>query len=198
MSATLAARAHTGSSLSAPVRRAAPARRQASWLQRMGRVIVRRPGRAVVLVLFSAVATAILVNAMLFQKGRHPAPIISATTQTPPVRSTERRADPSAATPANTAPANPVSAASAPMPPARPSDLSQGAREAQTRPPAGVTSIPRTAVTQAPAAPAPVARSTAARDPIADLINGSDIRPPAEIRGGAAGKSASARRTVEN
>lgn len=191
MSATIAARAHSSSTLSAPARRAASPRRSPPWLARLGRMVGRRPGRALVMLVFGGVAGAILVNAMMFQKTRHPAPIIAAPTQTPQARTTERRAEtPAAVQPAQMPAALP---ASAPVPPTRPNDLAHAARDAQPRPPAAVTAIPRSAAAvPAPAAPAP---KVAARDPIADLINGVDMRPPAEIRGG---KTASARRTVEN
>jgi hypothetical protein len=58
-----------------------------------------------------------------------------------------------------------------------------------------VTNVPRSAAAPAPRA-GPRARSPP-RDPIADLINGADIRPPAEIRGGGQ-RSAAVRRPVEN
>jgi hypothetical protein len=196
---TIAARAHSNATLAAPVRRPAqPRRTAASPLQRIGRIVGRRPGRTLLLLLFSAVAVAILVNAMLFQKARHPAPIISAPSSNVPQRQAERRQENPAATPAATQPAasTTVSPTSAPLPPSRPNDLVQGAREAAApRPPAPVTSIPRTAPVAAAPAPAP-ARSAAVRDPIADLINGADFRPPAEIRGGQA--KPAPRRTVEN
>lgn len=194
MSATIAARTHSNATLSAPARRGQPARRKAPWLTRLARMAARRPGRSLVLLLFAGVAVAILVNALMFQKVRHPAPMVSAPTSTPTARSAERRAEPPAAT-AALAPA-PLAATSAPMPPARPNDLPQSAREAAPRPPAAVTTIPRTAAVPAPAAP--VARSAPPRDPIADLINGGDLRPPGEIRGVAAAKPATPRRTVEN
>ena len=77
---TIAARAHSGSSLSAPVKRAAPQpRRKPSWFGRIGSTAARRPGRALVLLAFTAVSAAILANAMMLQKARHPAPIVSAT-----------------------------------------------------------------------------------------------------------------------
>ncbi|KPF65879.1 hypothetical protein IP69_16955 [Bosea sp. AAP35] len=90
----------------------------------------------------------------------------------------------------------------APLPPARPNDLSQQAREASreavvretpARPPAAVTNVTRTV-----AAPAPAARAPSPRDPIADLINGADIRPPADVRGVAQAKSTAPRRSAEN
>ncbi|WP_156367137.1 hypothetical protein, partial [Bosea thiooxidans] len=68
MSMTMAARAHSSASLSAPVRRAQPARRKTTWLGRLGRGVGRRPGRALLLLAFGVVAAAIVVNALMFQK----------------------------------------------------------------------------------------------------------------------------------
>jgi hypothetical protein len=192
---TIAARAHSGSTLSAPARRAASSRRKTSWLSQLARSVVRRPGRALMILTFGGIACAILLNAVLFQNARHPAPIASAPESSQTPRSVERRAETPAVTPA--APVSPAAPAavpaSAPVPPARPTDLSQPVRETQIRPPAAVTNVPRSAAAPAaPApAPAPAARAAAPRDPIADLINGGDLRPPAEIRGA---RSASARR----
>lgn len=200
---TIAARAHSSASLSAPVRRAAPQpRRKTTWLGRIGRMAAHRPGRALVLLAFAGVSAAILTNALMLQKARHPAPMISAPSQTPPARQAARSEQPAAN--ANAAPSASMNVAPAPLPPSRPNDLSQQARETQSRetasreavvrPPAGVTNVQRSAP-----APAAAPRSTAApRDPIADLINGADIRPPAEIRGVAQAKSATPRRSAEN
>lgn len=189
MSVTMAARAHSGASLSAPVRRAQPARRKTSWLGRIARVAGQRPGRALVLLAFGIVSLAIVANALMFQKARHPAPMLSAPAPVSQPRATaERRAEPAPAPAAEAPAAQPI------RPPARPNDLSQtqAAREAQPRPPAPVQAAPRAA---APAAPAPAPRAAAApaRDPIADLINGGDLRPPADVR--SAGRSATAPRT---
>ena len=53
MSATMAARARTGASLSAPVRRAQPARRKSpSWFVQIIRMASRRPGRALIFLAF--------------------------------------------------------------------------------------------------------------------------------------------------
>jgi len=193
---TIAARAHSSASLSAPLKRAAPQpRRQSTWLRRILRMAAHRPGRALVLVLFAGVSAAILANALMLQKARHPAPMVSAPSQAPAARQANRTEQPAAAT----APA--PTAASAPLPPSRPNELSQQAREAQpreavVRPPAAVTNVPRS---PAAPAPAPAARSAAApRDPIADLINGADIRPPAEVRGVTQARSTTPRRSAEN
>jgi hypothetical protein len=195
---TIAARAHSSPTLSAPVRRAAPQpRRKTGWFGRVRRMAAHRPGRAFVLLVFAGVSVAILANALILQKARHPAPMVSAPSQTPSVRQAERRAEQPAAY-AN--PSASVIPTPTPLPPSRPNDLSQQAREAPSReavarPPASVTNVPRTA---AAPAPAQAARATAPRDPIADLINGADIRPPAEVRGVAQARSATPRRSAEN
>jgi hypothetical protein len=203
---TIAARAHSSASLSAPVRRAAPQpRRKSTWLGRLGRMAAHRPGRALVLLVFAAVTVAIMANALMLQKARHPAPMIAAPSQQAPARQAARTEQPAAVNGVNQAPL--AAGNAAPLPPSRPVDLSQSAREASARdvpvretstretaprPPAGVTSVQRSA-------PAPAAAPrAAARDPIADLINGADIRPPAEIRGAAPPKSAAVRRGAEN
>lgn len=194
MSVTMAARAPSGASLSAPVRRRPqPARRRASWLGRIIRAVERRPGRALLLLAFGAVSVAIIANALMLQKARHPAPMLSATSATPSRTPVERRAEPAFVPPAGTTPAP---AGQPLLPPVRPDDLSHAPapREAAPRPPAPVGAPVRTA--QPAAAPAP--RAAPARDPIADLINGSDLRPPAEIRGAAGRSAAAPRRTAEN
>lgn len=193
---TIAARAPSSPKLSAPVRRAAPQpRRKTGWVGRVARLAAQRPGRAFVLLVFAGVSAAILANALILQKARHPAPMLSAPSQTPPARQAERRAEQPAANANASATMTP-----APLPPSRPSDLQQQARDAQpresvARPPAAVTNVPRTA---AAPAPAPATRAAAPRDPIADLINGADIRPPAEVRGVAQARSAAPRRSAEN
>lgn len=205
---TIAARAHSGVSLSAPaVRRPAKpaqaARRKPGWLGRLGRLALRRPGRALIMLLFMAVSGAILANALFFQKARHPAPMISAPSAPAPARHAVRSEQPAIqAAPTQTSPTlgTPAQTGGAPMPPARPTELTQPAREAQPReatprPPAPVSNAARSA----PAASAPVARAPAPpRDPIADLINGADIRPPADVRPVAQARPAQPRRGVEN
>ncbi len=186
MSVTMAARAHSGASLSAPVRRAQPARRKTSWLGRVARVAGKRPGRALILLAFGVVSLAIVANALMFQKARHPAPMLSAPAPVSQPRATaERRAEPAPAPVVEAPAAQPI------RPPARPNDLSQtqAAREAQPRPPAPVQAAPRAA---APAPAAPRAAAAPVRDPIADLING-DLRPPADVK--SANRSGAAPRT---
>lgn len=203
MSATMAARARSSASLSAPVRRAQPARRKSpSWFVQILRTAVRRPGRALIFLAFGVVSLAIVANALMFQKARHPHPMLSHPISAEDGRAAApaaRRAEPAPA-PAVAPPTDIPSLLGPALPPARPNDLSQAqpaAREAAPRPPAPVTNVART---PAPAAP-PVQRAAAApapRDPIADLINGADIRPPAEIRGAAARSAAAPRRTASN
>lgn len=181
MSATLAARARSDATLSMPARRSAGRRPAPSLLARFARWFARRPGRGLIVLLFAVVSVLIVLNAVLFQKGRHPAPMLSPPSQSASRPAEARRAEtPAAAEPASlAAPAQQVV-----MPPARPGTLAPAAREAAPRPPAPVTPAqPRQAQpVQASARHAPAAQP-AARDPIADLINGADIRPPAEIRG---------------
>ncbi len=183
MSATLAARARSDATLSMPPRRASNGRRQPSVSSRLMRWLGRRPGRAVVILLFSAIAAAITLNALLFQKVRHPAPMLSGpSTNPPPARAAERRADIPAAQPQSAVPQG-IPTQQEILPPVRPGSLPQAQREAAPRPPAAVAPVPRAAQ------PAPAARPAPARDPIADLINGADLRPPAEIRGTATARA---------
>lgn len=191
MSVTMAARAPSGASLSAPVRRRPqPTRRRASWLGRILRAVERRPGRAVLLLAFGAVSVAIIANALMLQKMRHPAPMLSAAPAAPARAPLERRAEPASPPAAGSAPSpagQPV------LPPVRPDDLShaQAPRDAAPRPPAPVSA-------QRTAQSAPAPRAAPARDPIADLINGTELRPPAEVRGAAGRSAAAPRRTAEN
>jgi hypothetical protein len=194
MSATLAARARNDATLSMPPRRASGSKRQASMSSRLMRWLGRKPGRAVIILLFTAVAAAITLNALLFQKVRHPAPILSAPSASPPpARATERRADMPAAQP-QSQPAAPQGIPTQQdfLPPVRPGSLPQAQREAAPRPPAAVAPAPAPASRSAQ--PAPAARPAPSRDPIADLINGADLRPPADIRGSATARASAAPR----
>jgi len=199
MSATMAARARTGTSLSAPVRRAQPARRKSSfWIKPLLCGAGRRPGRALVFLAFGLVSLAIVVNALMFQKARHPHPMLPRSVAAEEARPAPalRRAEPAPAPAPVAAPPADIPALLAPaLPPSRPTGLSQAQREAAPRPPAAVTPVART---PAPAAAAPRAAAPAPRDPIADLINGGDFRPPAEIRGASARSAAAPRRTAAN
>lgn len=193
MSFTMAARAHSGASLSAPVRRPQPARRRVSWLGWILRAVERRPGRAVLLLAFGAASVAIVANALMLQKVRHPAPMLSPAPATPARAPVERRTE-SASVPAGGT--TPAPAGQPLLPPVRPDDLSQAQapRDAAPRPPAAVGAPVR----MAQPAPAPAPRAAPARDPIADLINGAELRPPAEVKGAAGRSAAAPRRTAEN
>ncbi|SFB93284.1 hypothetical protein SAMN05428997_10341 [Bosea sp. CRIB-10] len=180
MSATLAARARSDATLSMPVRRPAGRRAAPSMPGRLLRWFGRRPGRGLLVLLFAAVSVLIILNAVLFQKGRHPAPMLS-----PPQSAARPAEQRRVEAPAVAEPVSPAAAPQAVMPPARPGTLAPAARDAAPRPPAPVAAAPQPRQAQAapaPARPAPAAQP-AARDPIADLINGADIRPPADIRG---------------
>lgn len=177
MSATLAARARSDATLSMPVRRPSGRRAAPSLPARLLRWFTKRPGRGLIVLLFVAASVLIVLNAVLFQKGRHPAPMLSPPSQSAARPAEQRRVE----TPAV---AEPAPTPQAVMPPARPGTLAPAARDAAPRPPAPVAAAqPRQAqAAPAPARPAPAAQP-AARDPIADLINGADIRPPADIKG---------------
>ncbi|MFN3674245.1 MAG: hypothetical protein ACK4VM_20265, partial [Bosea sp. (in: a-proteobacteria)] len=116
MSATLAARSNGNATLSAPARRPAKPRGKPALLARIGRLALKRPGRTLTFVLFSAAAGAILANALFFQSARHPAPIIAAPPTAAPQRAVERRAEPPAAAPQQ-------ASTPAPLPPSRPQDF---------------------------------------------------------------------------
>jgi len=197
MSLTMAARAHSSASLSAPVRRAQPARRKSSWLGRVGRMVGRRPGRTLLFLAFGIATCAILANALMFQKARHPAPMLSAAPAPAPRAAAERRAEPVPVQEAATTPSSGPAAVPS-RPPARPADLStaQPVREAAPRPPAPIASQPRTA--QPATTSVPKAAQAPARDPIADLLNGGDLRPPADVKGAASRSAAAPRRSAEN
>ncbi|WP_420102186.1 hypothetical protein [Bosea sp. (in: a-proteobacteria)] len=202
MSATMAARARNGASLSAPVRRPQqqPARRRSTpWIARVLRAAAQSPGRALIYLAFGAASVAILANALMFQSARHPHPIMTAPqSEAARAPAAPRRAETLPASEAPAAASAPAQPGVAPvLPPSRPSALTQTERQPQgerqperqvqperqaaPRPPAAV---PAAARNPAPApAPAPVAaasRPAQPRDPIADLING-DLRPPADI-----------------
>lgn len=182
MSATMAARARTGASLSAPVRRPQQAARRPStpWIARVLRSAAQRPGRALIFLGFGIASVAIVTNALMFQKARHPHPMVTYAPAAEPSRAAApmRRTDTPAAAveaPAASLEAQPSLPA---LPPTRPSNLSQTQRDAAPRPPAAVAAVARA---PAPAAAPAAQRPAAARDPIADLLNGGDLRPPAEV-----------------
>jgi hypothetical protein len=195
MSATLAARARPDARISVAPRRAAT-RRGPGLLARLARSFGRRPGRSAIVLLFGAVSVVIVANAILFQKVRHPAPMLAApapANQRPAERQAIAVEQPSAAS----APAG-VPAQQLVMPPARPGDLSSAPREAAPRPPAPVASAPSRQAQSSHAPARPAAQPAPARDPIADLINGADLRPPADIRSASSARAGQTRRSAEN
>ncbi|MEN5083535.1 hypothetical protein ABE438_13720, partial [Bosea sp. TWI1241] len=108
MSATLAARARTTATLAVPPRRASATKRgKRSLAARILSWLGRRPGRGLVVVLFLATAVAIVMNALLFQTARHPAPLLSAAPApaAPVTREVERRHEPAAVEPQASEPA---------------------------------------------------------------------------------------------
>ncbi|RDJ24362.1 hypothetical protein DWF00_18815, partial [Bosea caraganae] len=61
-------------------------------LSQFWQAALRRPGRSLVLFLFASVAALITMNALVFQKVRHPAPIAAVPAPvTPPARPAELR-----------------------------------------------------------------------------------------------------------
>lgn len=122
MSVTMAARAHSGASLSAPVRRAQAARRKTSWLGRVARVAGKRPGRALVILAFRHRLPRHRRQCADVPEGAPSGPdtLHAAPVAAQPRATAERRAEPAPAAAAEV-PVQPI------RPPARPNDLSRGA-----------------------------------------------------------------------
>ena len=148
----------------------APGRQKPSLPARLSRMLMRRPRRTLAVGLGLALATAIILNALVFQKARHPSPFLSAP------RVSETRAPVAQDQRAATASAS----VQAVEPPARPANLEALIREtAVVRPPAAV---PAGTTAVARAAPRDVTqRDSTPRDPIAELIMNGDARPPAPV-----------------
>ena len=132
---------------------AQPARRRGVQEARPSRFafLLRRPGRLIVLVTSAGVLTGIVLNAVMFQTGQHPAPLFAA-----------HRAQPQP---------QPQAVPRAPMPPARAEVPAPAPAPAPVAAPAPA---PAAVVTPqaAPAAQAPVAAAPSRKDPIAMLLNG--------------------------
>jgi Putative peptidoglycan binding domain len=156
----------------------ASGRQKSSLLAQVSRRLMRRPQRTLAVGLGLALATAIILNALVFQKARHPSPFLSAP------RVTETKA-PAVQDPKTAAGAPATASVQAVAPPARPANLEALIREtAVVRPPAtvpaGTAPTPRAAprdVTQRDN----TSREAAPRDPIAELIMNGDARPPATV-----------------
>ena len=179
-----------------PVAHARPKRKKPFW-KRMLRAMRRRPGKSAMLALCTVACSAIAVNALYLQKVRHPSPFLAGEPtltgrslaavpelQLPPMR------------PADLGPSR--DAARETFTPRESANREAVLRDpilremAQRQPqPVPATAAPeKRVVAAAPkaAAPSPPPAVPAvapgvARDPIAELINGGDHRPPAEIRG---------------
>ena len=116
--------------------------------------LTRRPARTLAGVTIAAVVTGITLNAVLFQTGRHPAPLFGAPGVTTAV----------------------LKPAAPPMPAPRPVASAQPAPAAPT-PAASVARAPEPAATPRaaePAAPAPAQK----KDPIGALIKGDGLADP--------------------
>ncbi len=114
--------------------------------------LTRRPARTLAGVTIAAVATGITLNAVLFQTGRHPAPLFGAPGVTTAV----------------------LKPAAPPMPAPRPVALAQPAPAAPT-PAAPVARAPEPAATPRAAEPAAPAQK---KDPIGALIKGDGLADP--------------------
>jgi hypothetical protein len=141
-------------------RTAASPKAPASGPARVGRFLLafltRRPARTLAGVTIAAVATGIILNAALFQTGRHPAPLFGAPGVTTAV----------------------LKPATPPMPAPRPVAMAQQAPVAPASAPAAVAAptarAPENVVSRA-AEPAPAVQR---KDPIGALIKGDGIGEP--------------------
>jgi hypothetical protein len=147
----------------------APGRKGTSLTARISRRLMRRPKRTLLIGLGLAMACAIVLNALVFQKARHPSPFLGAP-RAGEVKSLASKTTPE---PRNTETAPALTQAV--VPPARPTNLEALIRETATLKPAS------SGISQTVAVPRVAARETAPRDPIAELIMKGDVRPPAEV-----------------
>jgi hypothetical protein len=155
---------------------------------RPARVLLTHPREAIAGVILLAAATAITVNALGLQKGRHPAPLFAdsrveqrAQAPLPPARPIQSQAQPQPQPQSQPAPAS-VAPAAAPARPVKPS----------TSP---IAELIRTS--EAPVRPAAVtADAKPSRDGIGDLIRAGEAgpRPPANV--GDPGRVAAAQRAL--
>ncbi|MGL5361905.1 MAG: peptidoglycan-binding domain-containing protein [Bosea sp. (in: a-proteobacteria)] len=191
----------------APAALSRPKRKKPLW-KRVLRSMRRRPGKAAMLMLCTVACSAIAVNALYLQNARHPSPFlagdsavagrgIASAPELPPMRPAELgpSRDAGRTTLTREAAAAPAKEPAVTRVAASRDLLLQDPilREMAQRQPQPVASAPapeKRVVAAAPKvvapSPAPAAApnaSSAARDPIAELINGGDHRPPAEIRG---------------
>jgi hypothetical protein len=151
---------------------------------RPARVLITHPRETLAGLVLVAAATAITVNALGLQRGRHPAPLFSpvrveppAQAPIPPARPMQSQAQPQ---PSQAAPAVAAPAVSSPRPP-----------KAGGSP---IAELIRTS--EAPVRPAAVAEAKPSRDAIGDLIRSGEpgTRPPANV--GEPGRVAAAQRAL--
>jgi hypothetical protein len=169
----------------------APAERRPSWMSaalRPARVVLTHPREALAGLILLAAASAITVNALGLQRGRHPAPLFSmgrieqpAQAPIPPSRPMQSQAQPLVQPPAQPAPAS-AAPAMAPVRPAKASGSS-------------IAELIRTG--HAPVRPAAVvADGKPSRDAIGELIRAGEpgLRPIANV--GDPGRVAAAQRAL--
>lgn len=147
----------------------APGRKGSSLTARISRRLMRRPKRTLIIGLGLAMAGVIVLNALVFQKARHPAPFLGAP------RTAEAKAPVGKAAPDQRSTETATASIQSVAPPARPANLEALIRETATVRPAGPGAA------QPAAAPRAAGRETTPRDPIAELIMKGDVRPPAEV-----------------
>jgi len=161
-----------------------------SWLAatlRPARVLVTHPREALAGLILLAASTAITVNALGFQRGRHPAPLFSPMRMEQPAQAPIPPARPLASQPQLQSPlpsqAAPASAAPAMAPPRSPRTSASPMSE-----------LIRTS--EAPVRPVAIAEAKPSRDAIGDLIRTGEpgTRPPANV--GEPGRVAAAQRAL--
>jgi hypothetical protein len=146
----------------------APAERRPSWMSaalRPARVVLTHPREALAGLILLAAATAITVNALGLQRGRHPAPLFSMGRIEQPAQ-------------APIPPSRPMQSQAQPLvqPPAQPAPASAAPAMAPVRPPKASGSIAEVIRTgDAPVRPAAVvADGKPSRDAIGELIRVGD------------------------
>ncbi len=118
--------------------------------------LTQRPGRTIAGAALTALVTGITLNAVMFQTGRHPAPLFGAPQSV-------------------AASARPATPAVAPMPAPRPVAQQAAPAPAQPSAPAQAARVAETPAAPRAAEPAPVASR---KDPIAALLKGEGVADP--------------------
>lgn len=143
---------------------AQPSRRRAQEAQASRfSFLLRRPGRIILFVTSAGVLTGIVLNAVMFQSGPHPAPLFGLQ------RAQQQQAQPMPAAPRVP---SPPPRAEAPVPVPAPASA----------PAPALQQAPAPAATPAQAAPAAASPAPARKDPIAMLLNGeTPVENPARV-----------------